>query len=213
MDFKYHMVVEVLKWVFRTLARLDVEGTELVPQEGAFILATNHLSRLDTPLLGITCPRQIHPLVAAKYRSHLFFRWFVNTVGGIWVRRDTFDRGALQASLQILKAGEVLGVAPEGTRSDTATLQQGKPGIAFLAARIGVPIVPVGVSGTEQVRAAFRDLCRPRLRVVYGAPFRLPKEGRLSSEELEEATELIMHRIAALLPPVYRGVYAVPAEV
>jgi 1-acyl-sn-glycerol-3-phosphate acyltransferase len=212
MERKYRRVVAVLQGAFSLLAQVEVEGTEQIPQEGAFILATNHLSRLDTPLLGITCPRQIHPLVAAKYKSHLFFRWFVNTVGGIWVQRDTFDRRALQSSLEILRSGEVLGIAPEGTRSQEARLQPGKPGIAFLAARIGVPIVPVGVSGTELARQAFRHLRRPQFRVTYGPPFHLPKEGRLTSEDLEIATDLIMERIAALLPPPYRGVYAAPAE-
>jgi 1-acyl-sn-glycerol-3-phosphate acyltransferase len=210
MDKKYRRVRVVLKVLFRYLSRVDVTGVEHIPENGAFVLATNHISRLDTPLLGATCSRQVHALVAAKYKRYLFFRWFVNSVDGIWVRRTDFDREALLEAVKILRQGKVLGVAPEGTRSPTANLQPGRPGAAFLAARVGVPVVPVGITGTQQMLPQLLRFRCPKLRVAYGKPFELPKTGRLSSEELTEATELIMRRIASLLPPDYRGVYAVP---
>ncbi len=210
MDKKYRRVRVASIVLFRTLARLHVTGLEHIPETGAFLLATNHISRLDTPLLGATCPRQVHALVAAKYQDYPFFRWFVNTVSGIWVRRTDFDREALLKAVQILRGGKVLGVAPEGTRSATADLQPGRPGAAFLAARVEVPIVPVGITGTQQMLPELRRLRRPELRVVYGAPFYLPKMGRLNSQELTEATDLIMRRIAALLPRSYQGVYGLP---
>ncbi|MGC9398993.1 MAG: lysophospholipid acyltransferase family protein [Anaerolineae bacterium] len=208
MDKKYRRIRNVLRILFRHLGHLEVVGVEHVPLEGAFILTTNHISRLDTPLLGVTCPRQIHALVAAKYKHHPLFRWFVNAVDGIWVRRTAFDREALMKALRVLKEGGVIGIAPEGTRSPTATLQPGRPGAAFLAARLNVPIVPVGVAGTEQFLPSLASLRYPELRVTYGEPFRLPKTGRLSSEEMAEATDLIMRRIASLLPSAYRGIYA-----
>ena len=210
MDKKYRRVRAVLITLFRYLTRLHVRGVEHVPEKGAFVLATNHISRMDTPLLGATCPRQVHALVAAKYKSYPFFRWFVNTVNGIWVQRTDFDRDALSKAIKILRQGDVLGVAPEGTRSPTADLQPGRPGAAFLAARVGVPVVPVGITGTQHMLPELRRFRRPRLSVVFGAPFHLPQTGRLSSEELAEATDLIMRRIAALLPTSYQGVYASP---
>ena len=208
MDKKYRRVRTVLILLFRYLSHLHVAGTEHIPEEGAFLLATNHISRLDTPLLGATCPRQVHALVAAKYKDYPFFRWFVDTVNGIWVRRTDFDREALLKAVSILREGKVLGVAPEGTRSPTANLQQGRPGAAFLAARVGVPIIPVGITGTQHMLPDLRRFRRPELNVVYGEPFHLPQTGRLSSEDLSDATDLIMRRIAALLPTAYQGVYA-----
>ncbi len=205
---KYQRLIKVLKFCFRLISDIDVAGVENVPQDGAFILATNHLSRLDTPLLGITCPRKVYAMVATKYQAYPFFRWLMDMADAIWVRRTEFDRDALVASLEVLKRGDVLGVAPEGTRSRTRTLQEGKPGVAFLAARLGILIVPVGIAGTERLWEDMGHLRRPHLQVVYGEPFRLPKEGKLTSEELQAATDLIMQRIAVLLPAEYRGVYA-----
>ncbi len=208
MDKKYRRVRAVLRVLFHLLARKNVLGVDNIPKDGAFVLTTNHISRLDTPLLGATCPRQIHALVAAKYKDYPFFRWFVNAVDGIWVQRTAFDREALSKALRVLKEDGVLGIAPEGTRSPTGSLQQGRPGAAYIAARLSVPIVPVGIAGTEQLLQNLRRFRPAELRVAYGEPFRLPKSGRLNSEELAEATDLIMRRIATLLPSAYRGVYA-----
>jgi 1-acyl-sn-glycerol-3-phosphate acyltransferase len=208
MDKKYRRIRTVLRVLFHLLARQNVLGVDHIPKEGAFLLTTNHISRLDTPLLGATCPRQIHALVAAKYKDYPFFRWFVNAVDGIWVQRTAFDREALSKALRVLKEDGVLGIAPEGTRSPTGSLQQGRPGAAYIAARLNVPIVPVGIAGTEQLLQNLRRFRPAELRVAYGEPFRLPTSGRLNSEELTEATDLIMRRIAELLPSAYRGVYA-----
>jgi 1-acyl-sn-glycerol-3-phosphate acyltransferase len=208
MNPKYARIRRVLTFLFNLLTRVEVSGVENIPLEGGLILALNHLSRLDTPVLGITCPRRVYGFVAKKYQRFPPFRWFLNSVEVIWVSRSEFDRQALLQAFDVLENGAVLGLAPEGTRSNSGTLLPGKPGVAFLAARAGVPIVPVGLTGTAQALPSLARLRRQRIRVVYGKSFHLPKEGRLSSDELEEATELIMRRIAALLPPEYRGVYA-----
>ena len=208
MEQEYQRVRKKVAFLFRLASQIEIEGIEHVPAQGGFLLATNHISRLDTPLLGVVSPRRVYGLVALKYKSFPPFRWLLERGGAIWVRRTEFDRHALLESLAVLKRGEVLGVAPEGSRSPTCTLQEGKPGAAFLAARTAVPIVPVAITGTERMLEDFRRLRRMRLRVVFGKPFHLPKEGRLTTEELESATELIMRRIAELLPVVYRGFYA-----
>jgi len=208
MKKKYQRLRNFLAFCFRILSHVEIEGVEYIPREGGFVLATNHLSRLDTPLLGVACPRQIYALVAMKYKSRPFSRLIMEMADVIWVRRTEFDREALLGALNVLKRGDVLGLAPEGTRSPTHALQAGKPGVAFLTARAGVPIVPVAITGTEQVKAAWGKFRRPHLKVTFGKPFRLPKEGRLSSEELDAATHMIMGRIAVLLPRDYRGVYA-----
>jgi 1-acyl-sn-glycerol-3-phosphate acyltransferase len=208
MDTSFRRLQKTIALLFHLLSRLEIVGAEKVPAEGGMILATNHISRLDTPLLGISCPRRVYGMVAEKYKSYPFFNWFLKMTDPIWVRRSDFDRGALMEALELLEAGKVLGLAPEGTRSRTASLQPGKPGIAFLAAHAHVPLVPVAITGTEQMWARFRRFQRMRVRVTFGEPFRLEKEGRLRSEELAEATQRIMLHIAQLLPPAYRGVYA-----
>ncbi len=207
MDKRYTRVRKALSIAIHALGRVEVQGVKNIPEEGGCILALNHLSRLDTPLTGITCPRQVYALVAAKYKSYPVFNWFTEAIGGIWVRRTEFSREPLMTAIRVLKRGDVLGLAPEGTRSPSGSLQSGKPGVAFIAAHAGVPIVPVGITGTQKMKDLLR-FRRMRFSITYGEPFRLPQGGRLSSSELAEATELIMVRIANLLPPEYRGVYA-----
>ncbi len=147
-------------------------------------------------------------MVAWEYRDYVLFKWVLEAAEPIWVRRSEFDREALLESIRVLRQGGLLGLAPEGTRSPDGTLQPGKHGVAFLAARVSVPIIPVGIAGTDQMVERFRRMRRMRIRVVFGESFHLPQEGRLSSEELAAATEIIMLRIARLLPPERRGVYA-----
>ncbi len=207
MDKKYWHVYKGMKFLFRLLAHMTVEGLEYIPADGAFILATNHISRLDSPILMVASPRRLHALVANKYRNFIGYNWILNAAGAIWIRRSEFDREALLSAMRVLSEGQVLALAPEGTRSHTGQLQMGKPGVAFLAARAHVPIVPVGITGTDKMVEAFKRLRKMQVWVRFGTPFRLPKEGRLSSQELTEYTELIMRRIANQLPMEFRGQY------
>jgi 1-acyl-sn-glycerol-3-phosphate acyltransferase len=134
----------------------------------------------------------------------------LESVNCIWVRRGAIGPSTIRAAIQVLRAGHVLGVAPEGTRSPTRALQPGKTGAVFLAVSAGVPIVPIAITGTEKAVEVF-TLRRPRLTVTVGQPitFTLPTGGRRPDAQiLEDHTAELMCRIAAMLPPEYRGVYA-----
>ncbi len=203
----YWRLVKILSVLYNLISRVEIVGAEKIPREGGVIIAINHLGRLDTPLVAIASPRKITPFGAIKYRSWPVFRQIMEAANVIWVHRGEFDRESLQKSLEVLRLGGALGIAPEGTRSPTRALQRGKEGVAYLASRADVPIVPAGITGTERLKDDLGHLRRMHMRIVFGEPFRLPK-GRLRGEALAEATDLIMRRIAALLPPEYRGVYA-----
>ncbi|GAB4478440.1 MAG: lysophospholipid acyltransferase family protein [Anaerolineales bacterium] len=200
----------VFRFLFRLLTRLEVVGLEKVPLSGGCILATNHLSRLDPPLLFMLIERDdLTALVADKYQRYPFIPWLVNTLKGIWIHREDADFRALKEARQYLQRGGLLGIAPEGTRSRTKSLLPGKPGVAYLADKADVPVVPVGISGTEGAIFKIFTLRRPRIRVVFGDPFKLPPLGREQREAMiQRNTDEIMCRIAALLPAEYRGVYA-----
>jgi 1-acyl-sn-glycerol-3-phosphate acyltransferase len=188
--------------------RREIIGLENVPQP-PYILATNHLSIFDLPLLLTVCPHTIRAFVASKHKNNLLYAPFMAITGAVWVRRGKVDRKALRQALDVLERREVLGVAPEGTRArDARGLQKGKTGTAYLAARANVPIVPVGITGTESMSHDLPRLRRSRLRVTIGQPIRLPESGRIRGPKLEEYTDLVMRRIAELLPEAYRGVYA-----
>jgi 1-acyl-sn-glycerol-3-phosphate acyltransferase len=122
------------------------------------------------------------------------------------VERDEYDRRPLQIALRLLQMGCPVLIAPEGGRSHAPGMRPAKPGAAYLALKADVPIVPVGVTGVEALFTRWR----PRVGLTVGQPFRLPP-ARLAGPErhrrLDEATRAIMARLAAVLPPEYRGVY------
>jgi len=204
----YWKMRQVISACFRLLTRMEIIGAEHIPGEGGCLLVTNHISRLDTPALLVAASRRIYPLAADKYKNFPVFNWLLNISEAIWINRTEFDREALLNSIAVLKRGDVLGIAPEGTRSRNGSLQKAKSGVAFLAARTGVPVIPVGITGTNTMMQDFSHLRRMRICVTFGEAFYLPKYGKLTADELDTTTDLIMGRLAALLPQSYRGVYA-----
>lgn len=200
----------IFRFLFRLLTRIEVVGLEKVPLSGGCILATNHLSRLDPPLLFMLIERNdLTALVADKYKKYPFIPWLVNTLKGIWIHREDADFRALKDARRYLQQGGLLGIAPEGTRSRTKGLLPGKPGVAYLADKAGVPVIPVAISGTEGAIFKIFTLRRPKIRVAFGDPIQLPPLDREQREEmLQRNTDEILCHIAALLPPEYRGVYA-----
>lgn len=200
----------IIRGLFNTLTRVRIQGIENVPKTGACLLAVNHLSLLEPPLVfGLVKREKITALVAKKYRRKLFFRWLIRAVDGIWINREETDFQALREALAFLKDGGALGIAPEGTRSHTGALIEAKTGVAYLADKAGVPVVPVAVSGTETAFAKLKRLKRPHIEIKFGKPFNLPPVQRSTrAEDLQRNTDEIMCQLAALLPPAYRGVYA-----
>jgi len=202
----------VLAGIAFLLARVEVVGRENVPRRGALILASNHLNNADPPVLTIISPRRL--VFMAKHEA---LRWpivglFIRLAGAFPVRRFEADIGALRQASRVLHEGEVLAMFPEGTRSSEGRLGSAHPGTALVALRTGSPILPIGISGTETISIskvllnAVR-LRRARVRVVIGDPFFLPPVSRITAEEVSRCTDVIMSRIASLLPPPYRGRY------
>lgn len=204
---------QVLFFLFRILTRLEVVGEENIPVSGGCLLAANHLSRLDAPLIFSLLKRKDSTgLIADKYKTYPVFRWIIEGAQGIWLDRDNPDFGALRMAVKYLRGGMIIGIAPEGTRSSTGSLMHPKPGVAFLAAKANVPIVPVAIIGTEKTIGAMLRLRRSPVRVEFGASFLLPhpgkERGRDKDAALNQAADEIMCQIAKLLPAKYWGVYA-----
>jgi len=198
---------------FKLFTRLDIKGMENLPAEGGYIAAANHLGYLDVGIVYLLLNRRdIILIVAEKYRRFAFTRWLVKVLGCIWVERFNADFHAVRAVLKRLHNGGVLVISPEGTRSKTGALIEGKAGSGYLAAKAGLPVLPVAVAGTEDSRAIPQLLRfqRVQIRLRVGKAFTLPPlEGRKDRDRiLQEYADETMCRIAALLPPEYRGVYA-----
>jgi 1-acyl-sn-glycerol-3-phosphate acyltransferase len=195
---------------FALLSTREVQGLENMPSQGPYILVSNHLSRIDAPLL-LTLVRNdnLTGWAAEKYRQHPFFGLIIRLGGGIFIRRGEVDRDALATAVAWLRKGNIFGLAPEGTRSKTGALMRAKTGAAYLADQAEVPIVPVAVAGTEAMMRNLLRLRRSHLTVRIGKPFLLPAiQDSDRSKGLRCNTDEIMCRIAAMLPPAYRGVYA-----
>lgn len=201
---------QALSGVLNLLSRRVVSGLDHIPRTGPCLVVFNQMSLVDTPLVSILVPRQdVTGLVAHDYRRNRVYRLLVECGGGMWIRRGVRDRAALEGALAALRAGWVVGISPEGRRSPTRALIQGKPGPAFLARRSGVPIVPVGFDGTDTLAVRWRRLQRPTITIRVGEPFHLPRaQGAGRKQRLRADTDFIMCRIAALLPERYHGVYA-----
>lgn len=202
---------ETARVIVRLLANIltrgvVAEGKEYVPKTGPFILAMNHLSFLDAPIMCITVPQPLNWFVGERYQNHTFTP-IIKITGAIFVRRGEIDREALRQATAALQDGKPLAVAIEGTRSTSGGLAEGKTGVAYLATRTNVPILPTAVWGTEEIGPAWHMWRRGgHTHIRFGQPFTLP-EGRARSADLEHYTEDIMTRLAALLPEQYRGVY------
>ena len=199
----------LFRLVTRLVIRLDCAGLENFPDSPPYIAVANHLSIFDSLVLGAILPDEVRPFAAAKNARHPLFGPILRIGGAIFVRRGEVDRGALREALDVLEQGGALGVAPEGTRArGHYALQRAKAGVAYLATRADVPLVPVGLAGVEHVKENLPRLRRTKVVAKVGEPFRLPESGRVGRAKLNEYTDLIMRRVAALLPESYRGVYA-----
>ncbi|NPV57931.1 MAG: 1-acyl-sn-glycerol-3-phosphate acyltransferase [Anaerolineae bacterium] len=200
----------LLTFLFRHITITEHTGTENVPTTGGLIVATNHLSRMDIPLLFLNPVRpDITALVTDKYMKYPLIKWFVVSAKGIWIDRTKADFTAFRIGIEALRNGQSIGISPEGTRSHTGGLIEGKSGIVLLAEKAQVPIVPVGLTGTDTAMRDLKSFRKPRLKATYGPLFSLPPVSRDDRErDLQRMTDEVMCRIAAVLPPSYRGVYA-----
>jgi len=208
---KYSTLRSIVRFIMRIIADIEVHGINNQP-EGNFIIASNHLGRLDTAVLVYVIDREdIIMAIAEKYRNHPLYGTIGRSMNGIWLNRFEADYSALRQILARMEQGGILAIAPEGTRSKTEALQEGKMGVAFLAAKSGYPILPVALTGTEDRRVVENLKHFRRLKIVVRAGEQMdvhipPGKGR--EQTMRAATDEIMCRIAALLPESYRGLYA-----
>ncbi len=211
---RHEPVRRVLRWLitnigFRWLAKLDrIEGLENLPPAGPAILMINHIAFIDPIVVLGNLPRNIVPMAKIEAYQIPILGIFPYLWDVIPVRRGEVDREALMKALAILKAGEIVLVAPQGTRQPA--LSQAKEGIAYLAHKSGAPIIPVAIEGTKGFPSISKKRwSEPGAVVTLGKPFRFkPVAGRLPREALRQMTDEAMYRLAAMLPEGRRGFYS-----
>ena len=214
MALTYWAAVSLAKMCFTAFARWEVDGAEAVPPKGPLIVVANHLSNSDPPMLVASMPRKLNFLGKRSLFSNPLGAWFLDAVGVHPIDRERPGIDALRWELDLLQQDRAVVVFPEGVRSQSGGMSRGMPGVAYVAARSQAPILPVGITGTENIPSYWRiafPLCHVKIKI--GEPFSLPVlEGRLSRPVLEGLTDMIMGRVAALLPNSYKGYYATPEK-
>ena len=195
--------------VFPSLFRVRVEGAHRVPAEGACIVVSNHFTKFDPILTGSYVRRFLTFMAKREMLEAPVVGALCRAWGALPVNRDGMDLPAVRQMLRILRSGHVMVMYPEGTRSRDAQLHAPQPGAAYAALKLGVPIVPVSLWGTEAFSWRRRlTKGRPPVTVRVGEPLELGRRvGRIPDDELQAAGDAIMRAIAAGLPPRYRGPY------
>lgn len=173
--------------------RLKAYGTENVPRKGGVIIAANHLSWLDPPLVGAFCPRQIRYMAKIELFEIRWVGFLISTMGAFPVDRHGSARAAIKQSLEVLKDGGCLGIFPEGGRNIGGD-KQAQIGVSLIASLSGAPVVPCAVIGSKGTEHGEKR----QVKVVYGKPISLPSDRKATREDLGRFTEEIMAAINAL---------------
>ena len=207
---KYKTLRFIVRFIMNIIADVEIIGMEKIP-EGNLIIAANHLGRLDTAVLIYALDREdIILAVAEKYKNHPLFGAIGRAVDAIWLNRFEADFAALREILARMQKGGLMVIAPEGTRSKTASMQEGKMGVAFLASKSGYPVLPVALIGTEDggIVSNLKRFRRSKIKAIAGdlLYIEIPK-GNGRDQAMRSATDEIMCQIGALLPESYRGFY------
>ncbi len=212
MKLSVRITVAFVRLLCHILLRWTVSGREQVPDEGSLLLVANHVHLADPALLTLAFPRGITFMAKEELFNYPLLGRLLRDAGILPVARSgdlQQKRDVMRQAEEVLMRGQVLALFPEGKRSPSGVLLQGKPGAAVLAIRTRSPLIPVVVEGTEQIRGNWWWLRRPKVRISIGTPFSLQGAGgRMARSESTRLTSEIMNRIASLLPPERRGHYA-----
>jgi 1-acyl-sn-glycerol-3-phosphate acyltransferase len=205
----FYPLVRLSAHIMFAFTRVKVTGRENFPRTGALLVCSNHLSSADPPLLGLHLPRiPVYFLAKKELFKSRIFGGILKGSGAIPLNRIGVSGGSLKMSHAVLGKGGALVIFPEGKRNPEGKLSAALPGAAYLAAAAGVPILPVGITGTEKISGKWWFLKRQKVNINIGRPFYLSTDDEKPiKENLGVYGDQIMTAIAELLPPEYRGIY------
>jgi 1-acyl-sn-glycerol-3-phosphate acyltransferase len=199
----------LFRTLFRMFFRINLEELDKIPRKGPYLMMVNHTSALDGPMLYVFLqPMKLVALAKKQLWDKKFTGYVMKAWHSIPVDRDNMGRETMEACFSILDHGDTLAMAPEGTRSHDGNLQQGKAGIAFIAHKKQVPMVPVAVYGFNDPTYKKKLFRRRPITIAVGKPFEIiQKGGRLDATMRQEVIDEIMLRLAELMPKDTWGFY------
>ena len=192
----YNFIKTLLYYFFKVFFRFKIIGIENIPTTGGVIIAANHISLWDPPVVGAGLRRPINFMAKEELFAIGPLRWIITIMKAFPVKRGAADRGAIRNAINLLKSGEILGLFPEGTRSKNGELGKPEAGIGMIVLKAGVPIVPAAIIGTNQVGKGGWGL--PQFVIKYGKPIMINNE-KADRENMENVGNLIMQEISCLL--------------
>ena len=214
--FRYQLSRPVLKaairLIFHILGRVKIIGKENIPYGQPYVVAMNHISIFDPPLIGSFWPEMLEIVGASDVFEKPGQGQILKIYGVIPVHRGEYDRALMQRVITAINSGYPLLIAPEGGRSHVTAMRPAQPGVAYIVEKTNVPVVPVGIVGTTDdfwQRAKRGE--RPQLEMRIGKPIDLPRlveKGAARREARQRNADLVLQYVAGLLPEDYRGVYA-----
>ncbi|UCG54093.1 MAG: 1-acyl-sn-glycerol-3-phosphate acyltransferase [Dehalococcoidia bacterium] len=197
-----------MRLFFLLLTRRRISGSENIPRRGAVIFVANHIELVDSPLLWTSLGRRVYFMAKEEVFHPAFFGYCMRSFGAFPIRKGRQDRKALIMALKLLAEGKALAIYPEGMRSQSRKVKLAFHGAALIASRSGVPVVPIGISGTEQIRGIGWIWRRPNISLEVGKPFTLPPiDDKLTKYKLTKLTDVIMGHVTEILPESYHGYY------
>ncbi|MDD5190980.1 MAG: lysophospholipid acyltransferase family protein [Dehalococcoidales bacterium] len=196
---------ELVRLFYLIFTRWDVKGRDSVPRTGPLLVVANHITFAEPSVIRLLLPRESRFATKEGFFKNKALAAIMYAYGAFPVHQGTVDRAGIHRMESYLAQGLAVCIFPEGTRSRNAELLPAFNGTAMIAHRTGAPILPIGIWGTEQLKKPFWFFKRPVIHVRFGETFTLPKEH--GKAQRETATQLIMSKIAELLPPEFRGTY------
>ena len=197
----YQFVRFIVVSFCRTYMRMTVEGRENIPASGAFVLAPIHRSYIDTPIASGCTRRRMRFMGKDSLWKKQPFRWILSALGAFPVTRGSADREAVLRCIAVLERGEPLVLFPEGERKEGPVVQPLFDGAAYVACKAGVPIIPVGIGGSELVMGKRHKFIHPhKVHVIIGRPLPVPesKEGRMPRTAVKETSQLLHSELQRL---------------
>ncbi len=210
MSFSHKLLMAVGRGLTGMICRIDDGQLRRVPMTGPLIIVTNHVNILEIPIIYTRLqPRRLHGLVLATRWENPLLRWIFAVTETIPLARGEPNPQAFRRALDYLKAGSIVIISPEGTRSGHGRLQEAHPGAVLLAQRSQAPLLPIVYYGSEDYKKNLARLKRSDFHLAVGQPFHLEIHGHpLDRQVRQHMTDEVMYQLAALLPPAYRGRYS-----
>ncbi|MBP3442553.1 MAG: 1-acyl-sn-glycerol-3-phosphate acyltransferase [Clostridia bacterium] len=192
----YHLLRPLAKFIIKVKYKVNYVGIENLPENGAYILASNHITALDPVMIAAACKRPMHFMAKKELFENKLSGWFLTRLNAFPVDRTKFDEESINYAIEIVKNGDILGIFPEGTRSPDFTPKAGKGGTCYIAKVCKCDVVPVSIYTNDEAKSG------TKLTIRYGKPIKYEElkfnPESMKMKDLRHATSLIMERITDL---------------